>query len=494
MDELIMVYANIKAVGGVVKHPVFLGWVSVLLCWFWFFVSFNSFDLSLSVTPYDHKRVMQVVLICLFTLCFCFREYRRSVSLLFQDRQLVYLWGVSLVSVFLSSLFSENPTHSLFASLHWLLLLSVFCAGFFMARDQLTSWVITGVLVLHALMVFKALLFLVFEVSVGDSLNAALLYPGVEHYRFFNQIQVFLVPLIAIWAVRTNVKKIAYFFLFVNLLLAFCGGARGLLVGLLGAAVLAYLVLKPWRRDLQVMGLVALLAFAFYCAINQFVQFSGPSSDVLREHTSGRLTIWARLIDALDWSNFFIGKGEDAFSYHSFHRHEGHPHSSFLQFIYEWGAIGAIAAVAALVRVLYVAHKFCICHDERFGEKNIYAGLLVSVLAAAIYSLFSGVVVMPIPQTLLFLFAGLLFGGVTGVSRVSEVGVPKIGFQKGSSSSCQSLATGGVVLGVLLLYVGLCSAYLLQQAGAPEVFRGPRFWAEGAAFTGSFWPIVENTF
>ena len=456
-------------------------WFCLSVCLLWFFFSFNPLDIGLRATPYDHKRLMQISLVCLLTLLFFSQEYRSAVSLLFKIKLPLVLWGGSLALVVVSSALADNPLHSIFESLHWLLLASIFCGGFYLASIGKASSILMGLLVLHCLMVLKALLFLLFEVASGDSLRPALLYPGVEHHRFFNQVQVFMVTLLYIWLVRTEFKKFAYFFLFINLLLACCGGARGLLVGLFSAGTLAYLLLNPWRREIQNAALVALLAFISYVVIGFFLD-TGASADVFRAHTSGRSVIWERLIESLGLSHLLLGEGAGAFSYHDFGRREGHPHNSLLQFLYEWGLLATLAAVGALLWILVIAVRTLGKGALDKASTDINAALLVSVMSAGIYSLFSGVVVMPMPQTLFFLFSGLLWGLVLGSPLLNVDPVRGAPVQSFAFGFGYRIFGGGVIVAILLVYLQLCGAYLVQQAGVPEEFRAPRFWAEGAQF------------
>ncbi|PCO06224.1 hypothetical protein AWR36_000050 [Microbulbifer flavimaris] len=416
---------------------------------------------------------------------FCSKSYRLELGEIVNERILITVWACSLLLIFTSSVVSDNPIHSLFASLHWFLLSSILCFGFYIARRELVHVLLAGLLILQSLMVLKALLFLLFEVALGDSLRAALLYPGVEHHRFFNQVQVFIVPLLYLWAVQTRFRKFAYFFLFANLLLAFSGGARGLLVGLIGGAVIAGFLLPHLRREVLNAGVVTLFAALAYLGLSLWVEL-GKNADVLRAHTSGRLVIWQRLIEALEPSHFVLGQGTESFSYHSFNRIEGHPHNSVLQFLYEWGLLATLGMIAAVGRILWLGWQKARCAVDDRSHMVVTASLLVALVSAAIYSLFSGVVVMPIPQTLFFLFLGLLWGAVkydaAEVPEKKPVQIEKGLFRPEAIST--SVITGVGLGAVLVVYVHFCGAYLAQQAGAQEEFRAPRFWAQGAQFRG----------
>ncbi len=471
---------------GVVSKRSPLAIFILVTFWCWFFLSLNPLDIGLPVGQYNNKRIMQLILICIFTLLVCIRAYRVALPRVPQNKLLLTAWVLSLLLVFLSTVFSANIYHSLIESLHWLLLASIFCCGIYVACMGLSRLLLLGLLVLHGLVVLKALLFLGYEVAVGGSLRAEMLYPSVEHHRFFNQVQVFVVPLLFLWAARTDFRKFAYFFLFINILLAFCGGARGLLVGLIAATFLAYLLMKPWRPQILTAAVIGVLAFFVYLILALIVD-AGHGSDVFRAHTSGRSIIWRGLIDALSPAHFFIGEGSGAYSYHSLGRKEGHPHNSLLQLIFEWGGVATIAMFSLLLLILLLSWR-AICGPNIIGqERDISAAILTAVVSAIIYSLFSGIVVMPIPQTLLFFFLGMLWGkalqsGNQGlnldgrtISRTTVIDVASI------------LTCWVGVTVILLLYVTLCSAYFVQQSFDPNEFRAPRFWAEGEQFRGTIY-------
>ncbi|AQQ68452.1 hypothetical protein Mag101_13030 [Microbulbifer agarilyticus] len=339
--------------------------------------------------------------------------------------------------------------------------------------------VLLGILLLHGLMLLKALAFLMFELAAKVPVRAEMLYPGVENTRFFNQVQVFMVPLLYVWLARSNYKTIACLFLFINLLLAFAGGARGLLVGLIAGGLVAYVLLKPWRAEVLKAACVCVIACVSYLLL-QLLSEVGERADAFRAHSSGRITIWINLIEALGPAHFWLGEGTGSFSYHDFKRHEGHPHNSLLQFIYEWGALGAGAAIVSFACVLLKAYKFFNQSDNCQHQLDITAGLAVSLVSAGFYSLFSGLVVMPMPQTLLFLFAGILLGGLPDYLQSEVAGVHASPKLPGGSWLTYRYLVWGVAFILFGVYLHLFGTYLLQQAELPEVFKGPRFWAQGA--------------
>ncbi|GAA5444253.1 hypothetical protein Misp06_02439 [Microbulbifer sp. NBRC 101763] len=444
------------------------GWFCVAICSLWFFLTINPLHLlilDLGSGYYNFKRFVQVALIGIATLLVFFREYRVGVAKTLNLRGLVLPWLASCFFIFGSAVFSDNKYHSILEGLHWLMLPSVFFVGIYIAKAGLTQRLLGIYLLVHGMVVFKGLLDLGFEVFVSESLRAGMIFSSFGNIRFFNQVQVFIIPLLLIFASRTKFYSLAYLFLFANFLLAFASGARGLLLSIIVTGLLSFVFLKPWRRQI-LYGLIV-CAFA-YMAYFLILEWLGNVGHIFRTSTSGRLAIWWELLSKLSTLNIFFGNGVGAYTFRDFVYFFGHPHNSILQFLYEWGAIATLSAVAAILWVCWTSYQQ-LKGDDDSTKKDIQAALLYALCAASFYSLFSGVFVMPAPQVLFFLFMGLLLGGANleghKVLRVNQ---------------SVSVAVRFLCAICLIVFVDLAGKYLVQQAGQQEQVRGPRFWGNGA--------------
>ncbi|MFS1524886.1 O-antigen ligase family protein [Microbulbifer sp. 2304DJ12-6] len=444
------------------------GWLCVAVCSLWFFLTLNPFHilvLELGFGYYDYKRVLQVGLICSAALLVFFKVYRAGIADVIHQRGMVLPWLVSCLFIFISAALSDHPCQSALESIHWLLLLSVFTVGVYIARVGLSQWLLGVFLFCHGLVVIKSLLFFGFEVFVSGALRAEMIFPFVDNFRFFNQIQVFIIPLLMLFSAKAKFYRLAYLFLFFNFLLAFASGARGLLLSTVVAGLLSFIFLKPWRREILIGLVVCVAAFLVYFLI---VNYLGDGAYLLRSGTSRRIDIWKELLGQLSAWNVFIGNGMGSYTFHNFTDFVGHPHNSILQFLYEWGGIATASAIAAILCLNWASYQQI--KSNCIGKnKDIQVALLVALCAASVYSLFGGILVMPAPQVLFFLFVGLLVGGgnrkKNTVLWVSPSG---------------SVALRFICAVFLVVFVELAGKYLIQQAGQQEGHRGPRFWANGA--------------
>ena len=113
--------------------------------------------------------------------------------------------------------------------------------------------------------------------------------------------------------------------------------------------------------------------------------------------------------------------------------------------------------------------------DINVKDRNLNAALLAAIFAAGVYSLFSGILVMPIPQTLFFLIAGVVWGKSRSLAKQSGVDALELKFSR-------SFSYGLVLVVILGIYVHMMSEYFSQQFDVIEERRGTRLWSNGAAF------------
>src|SRR5690606_37996045 len=184
-------------------------------------------------------------------------------------------------------------------------------------------------LLTHGVLIFLSCLYLSFALMNGDPLNAAVIYPATENIRFFNQIQIFVLPLLLVLLKHPRFWLFACTLFSANILLICIGGARG------AALCIALLLLFVGWFDKSLRGHVILGAVAGVIAALLYVGLwlLQPVGllDISRSGTSGRLDMWLDLISRLEWHHWFWGIGpanyallDDLFIF-------GHPHNSILQ-------------------------------------------------------------------------------------------------------------------------------------------------------------------
>jgi hypothetical protein len=421
---------------------------------------------------FAHQRIVQIILLLFIAISVV---WRASVLSLTTDRSRLGLGGTffyvgGLLSVFMAGAVVQASLEYL----HWLLLgiLFVSCVGI---NDYISVRLLGAFfLISHAVLVFLAVLYLAFAFFAGDQLRADVIYPATENIRFFNQIQIFVLPLLFLLLKRPRFEVLANLFFLANVLLICIGGARG--------AALCLLFLFVWGqwldRSLKELAMRGVLLSGGAILIYIFLWLFEPIGlrDLSRSGTSGRLDMWIDLILRLDWHHLLWGIGPANYALLDDEFIFGHPHNSVLQWILEWGGLSFIGLAIVVSHIIIKSFKYLESHPDDLVTK----GLFLSSSSALAYSLVDGVIVMPIAQTLLIIFLGLLFGRIF---QGGETSSPEL--QCIQSSSWRSLLIGIVVLLITVPYVYLASQYYLQQSASYQEVVGPRFWINGVPLR---WP------
>ncbi len=421
---------------------------------------------------YNHQRLLQVVLLIAIGSCWVSYSYRRKVSNIIADK--LWLTGFLLMvvgggaSVWMGL---SAPAASV-GYCHWLLLFSLFlsCASV-ASRD---AFIVTaGFIFCQAVSVFLAMLYLGFTLLSGDPVNASVIYPGVDNIRFFNQIQVFVMPLLLFGLCRPKIGYFTFVCLTANFLLLLIGGARGaLMVSFFIFIWVGWVQAQQRVRVYWALGALTIAAAAYIG-----MQETGQSiaQEIIRTGTSGRVDIWLEIIESLRPHHLLWGAGPGNYGLFTTWR-LGHPHNSVLQVLFEWGGVALVGAGFIVSRLLYLTIRYI----KLYPEDELTQAIAASLAASFAYSLIGGVIVMPVPQTLLFIFAGLLWRRVVCFPASASVGLHKT-----HADPRYALRAGLMVLILTAPYLWLVSNYYVQQTGIFRHVQGPAFWINGAAFT---WP------
>ena len=121
----------------------------------------------------------------------------------------------------------------------------------------------------------------------------------------------------------------------------------------------------------------------------------------IRTTTSGRLDLWLYVLSSITEHPWF-GYGPMSFTWA-----EGkplphaHPHNSVMQVLYEYGGIACVLFVVWVISRVYKR-----LNTLRHNQNMHFVAVMYALLSGLIYSLFSGVAVMPFAQlVLIFLVA-----------------------------------------------------------------------------------------
>lgn len=415
-----------------------------------------------------HRAIQTIVLLAVPVVIFCGGWRKSFLSAVDKKISLgaFLCFGGGAISVVLS----ESIPHALLEYLLWILLgvLWLGCASIRGAR--LARYTVYFFLLSHLCVIFLAVIYLGIALAKGDPVVAELIYPNVDNIRFFNQLQVLTFPFLLIYLNTPRWAGLAFLLFSTNVALLCIGGARGAFLVMVIILPLTFW-LAPALRQQVVRGALACVLGVLAYGLLLWVGAEGMR-DISRAGSSGRVEMWLEIIRGLGWHHLIWGEGPAHYVYFSDFVF-GHPHNSVLQWLLEWGAISLVGLSIIVMHVFLRAVRYL----QRCPHDLLVLGLFISWISALAYSLVDGVIVMPLAQTLLIIFMGLLWGQTCAekVPSGAEATDGNI-----VSPFIHSVLAGVFVLVLTAPYVYLTSAYYLQQDDLSYGIKGPRFWINGS--------------
>lgn len=311
---------------------------------------------------------------------------------------------------------------------------------------------------------------------------------GFSNIRFFNQIQVFTLPLIIGGTIiKARKEKYSGLFLFflavIWWMLLIQSAGRGIILSTLTTALLVLIFFKK-ETHRWMWYLLGTLAVGYLAKVVLFEVIPDPDQvkSIVRGG-SGRLKLWPKLfLDTLDQPT--LGHGPMMFADINTGYYRGHPHNSVLQLLYELGYPVTIIIVGG---TLYGIKQWIQQTKRLIQEKKvtrddviIKISLTAALFGGLIYSLFSGVIVMPLSQLWLAIVAGSILGiyirdGV--VKPENNIKISKIGLY---GMKLAVLIAAGVMITVLVKDVPELRKNKQRyiQVIDTNTLR-PRFWQQG---------------
>jgi putative inorganic carbon (hco3(-)) transporter len=181
-----------------------------------------------------------------------------------------------------------------------------------------------------------------------------------------------------------------------------------------------------------------------------------------------------------------LGVGPEHFAYYREEALAAHPHNAPLQLAAEWGVLAALLIGGTAAWGL-VSLSNRIRSEPAFDADRaaLLTALLASIVAAALLSLFDGVIVMPVSQVALALVAGWATGVHTTRPSQSEGQAT----EKRPPRVSATFPAAAVSLAASCALVWTASPYLVQpraelneridQATESQEVLLPRFWTDG---------------
>lgn len=393
---------------------------------------------------YDTKRLTQVILI---TVVFVI-----SYGKLKPNKKLNTIFYTILTIGAVSTALSSNILNSFLHLTHIFLLFGLITLGIYLKEKVNHLFYI--LFFTNIFLISSSLLNYSFFLLDNSPPNADGILYGFYNIRFFNQFQIICIPIILYFLSDKKLSRIATAALTINILLLLISGARGATISLFIMVALGLyfnLINKEALIKLITCSLFAGIIFYIYISYHSDIS---AHNYTFRTGSSGRFKMWTDLISKLTLKNILIGYGPG--NYFISEMRLSHPHNSILQILYNWGGVVTIIVIATLYNLL----KNCIVLIRRSSYDSAFNTCILVTISLLSYSLFSGVIVMPLPQTFLFIFIGLLISYIT----------PTIKQKKRSSKQLILIALSAV------FYFG---AVLLSYDCLSQASYGPNFWSNG---------------
>ncbi|MFK3872373.1 O-antigen ligase family protein [Pseudoalteromonas rhizosphaerae] len=429
-----------------------------------FSLSLLPFIPLLSYDYHNHQRILQIALLLGLSFIFAINLYIQK-NVIYLEKENINITVLLLIFIFIgitSSIFSDEIIFSLFYTFH-IFLLVIALSLISSLNDKSSALILIYALVIaHTGLFLVCLLNIIFTLFEQQPLNPYIIYSGFINIRFFNQVQVFVLPFLILLLKFKDIQRVVFFVLFLNLLLIFIGQARGALLSFLVISLLA-LILKSALKKQIFTGLICLtLSLIAFYSLNSL---NPGGADITRTSTSGRIDLWLTTLNNFTFKHIFIGNGPGIFEMSlGSSAPFSHPHNSIVETLNEWGGI----ALICLSTAVYLTIKKAAYHIKRYQKDIITESLFYSFLIGITYSFCSGVHVMPVSQTLLFIIWGLLLARVRKRDKVTV-----------------SINNYWKIIITIILIIGWCfylnKAIHIYNSIDPDkgYIYGPRFWSVG---------------
>lgn len=380
---------------------------------------------------YDLKRILVIVFVMVAMVLL---SYRKSVPIAILSPYTCWVVSVIFILGFISALNSKHPFWSFVELANFLLLLCLFYIVGVLIADigktavlQYFFWFALFFSVCISVKFFLLLLFHAFDANRPDVHS---LVAGFMNVRFFNQLQVMIVPLLCLSFYIEQLKKykrasmLAFSVLWLILLQS---EARGALLAMVVAAFVVYSFLpvdlrKAFIRPImKAVALGTLLWLVLIIIIPLFIFDSQIWQ--LRTNSSGRIDMWIYILQTIP-EHVWLGHGPMSFAWAEARPlPNAHPHNVLLQFLYEFGVFAFILLASwSLIKLRAILKRLTLLGakpsdllaakpqssidksldtDSDIGTDTTDIVLVFALCAVWIYAMFDGVIVMPLSQALL---------------------------------------------------------------------------------------------
>lgn len=402
----------------------------ILFCLYLFIVP--RYDILPSIGSYNETRLLEILLLLTVTSLFIcnssFRDNWLSIYKTFPTRSKFLLYSVVTIGV-ISSAYSPFARFALL-EVSFLILLSATTICIAVCRMQLAVFFdkAIGITLLFLGWTYLIGFFAFYLTCLTDDIPFSFrdVLSDFSNIRFFSQFQSWTLSLVVMPLIFFPKQSFLLKTLFLSTAICwwfflFTSGTRGTLLGCLVAIPFTIFIFGKQARSWFYWQVIAIAggAASYYIffflipAITSIQVQSVLDTTIGRMlgQTSDRVYLWktaGEMIQASPW--FGVGPMQYATS-GPIDIISSHPHNSLLQIAAEWGI--PVALTVTFLFMWGLSHWIKVSRQQTIHsqqDKNLHAALLCALVTAAVHSLFSGIIVMPISQVMMTLVIGWMIG------------------------------------------------------------------------------------
>lgn len=444
---------------------------------------------------YNEKRIFEIGILLILTILVIFTNEKEIILSRANYSKYFLVSTVFIFTLSVTSAFSSSIPFYALTELCLLLLLIALVGyiGLVTNHHTFIVWIIFGTACIYVLLYsikfgiqyyFHVNEYVSFWLWPGGVASNQLV--GYSNIRFFNQVQAFTLPLIIGSALILLKKRKKIGILLLSLpviwwMLLVQSAGRGIILSMFTAALIVLMLFKSKTHE-WIWYFLGTLAIGYVAKVVLFEVIPDPEQvkSIVRGG-SGRLELWPKLfLDTLNRP--LLGHGPMSFADINTGYFRGHPHNSVLQLLYEFGYPVTIAIVCGIFygikRWTYQTRKVLQKQNYITNYTIVRISLTVAFLCGLIYSLFSGVIVMPLSQLWLAMVTGTMVG-----LYVREKGIDNFTYiNKWKTYLFKSVV---VLAAGVLLSVGILDVPNFRENRkkylkvSPRATSYPRFWQQG---------------
>lgn len=245
------------------------------------------------------------------------------------------------------------------------------------------------------------------------------LFIGFQNVRFFNQYQIWTFPFmiycyLTVLQKRPLYRSIGFSILSLWWTLLFLSASRGAILAIALSFTIIFILYRARVVSIIKLGLfTAISGYIAYCVFFHWLPNLSQQEVSIVEinslYSPTRIVLWEHAISLLK-EHKLTGIGPMQFAWYPGVK-SAHPHNSLIQIFTEWGIISGIIVIFFISTFLKRCFaKFSVenISNLEHEESLMIVSVLCSFLAGAMYSLVSGVIVMPMGQILSALIVGMM--------------------------------------------------------------------------------------